>query len=183
ASEPYMRNGVIFPGGVYYYGLTSTLKRDFEIRGGQMPEPKDIDRFLTGEWKDYLVSMRKELTELKRSMPPEYPFLHTVRDKAKPENAHVAIRGNPDDLGEEAPRRFLQILCNATPQPFSKGSGRLELAEAITDSNNPLTARVMLNRIWHWHFGRGLVASLSNFALLADRPPHPQLLHYLPTPF
>src|SRR5205085_4057267 len=105
-----------------------TLKKDFEIRGGQMPAPKEIDRFLDSEWKDYLVSMRAELAELKRTLLPEYPFLHALQDKSKPENTRVAIRGNPDDLGEEAPRRFLQILSDGNPKPFSKGSGRLELA-------------------------------------------------------
>jgi hypothetical protein len=183
ASEPYMRNGLVFPGGVYYYGFTSTLKKDFETRGGQMPEPKDIDRFLQSEWKEYLVSMRAELTELKRTLPPEYPFLHALKDKSKPENTRVAIRGNPDELGEEAPRRFLQILSDGKAQPFTKGSGRLELAEAIADPSNPLTARVMVNRIWQWHFGRGIVASPGNFGLMGERPTHPELLDYLAARF
>src|SRR5215813_172119 len=183
ASEPYMRNGQIFPGGVYYYGFTSALKKDFETRGGQMPEPKDIDRFLPGEWKDRLDSMRAELAELKRTLPPEYPFLHTLRDRDKPQNTRVAIRGNPDDLGEDAPRQFLQILSNGERTPFSKGSGRLELADAIADPKNPLTARVMVNRVWHWHFGRGLVASPSNFGLLGEPPTHPELLDYLAARF
>src|SRR5262249_38371060 len=183
ASEPYMRNGVIFPGGIYYYGLTSVLKRDFEVRGGQMPEPKDVERFLSGEWHNHLTSMRAELAELKRTLPPEYPFLHALRDRPEPENARVAIRGNPEDLGEEAPRRFLQILGDGKPEPFSRGSGRLELAEAIADPHNPLTARVMVNRIWHWHFGRGLVSSPSNFGLLGERPTHPELLDYLAVHF
>jgi hypothetical protein len=183
ASEPYMRNGVIFPGGIYYYGIPSTLKRDFEVRGGQMPEPKDIDRFLEGEWKDYLVSARAELADIKRTLPAEYPFLHAIRDKSKPENVRVMIRGNPDDLGEEAPRGFLQILCKGKPAPFTRGSGRLELAEAIADPGNPLTARVMVNRIWQWHFGRGIVATPGNFGLLGERPTHPELLDYLAARF
>jgi mono/diheme cytochrome c family protein len=183
ASEPYMRNGLVFPGGIYYYGLTSTLKRDFEVRGGEMPEPKDIDGFLSGEWKEYLASTRAELAQLKRALPPQYPFLHAISDKSKPANARVAIRGNPEDLGEEAPRHFLQILCNGKPSLFTGGSGRLQLAGAIADPNNPLTARVMVNRVWHWHFGRGIVAGPGNFGLLGERPTNPELLDYLASHF
>ena len=62
---------------------------------------------------------------------------------------------------------------------FRKGSGRLELAESIASARNPLTARVMVNRIWHYHFGAGIVRSLSNFGQLGDRPSHPELLDYL----
>ena len=128
-----------------------------------MPEPKDIDRFLDGEWKDYLHSMRAELAQLKKNLPPQYPFLHAIHDSAKPANARVAIRGDAENLGEEAPRRFLSILSNGEPELFTKGSGRLEFAEAIASAENPLTARVIVNRVWDWHFGQGIVRSPSNF--------------------
>ena len=68
-------------------------------------------------------------------------------------------------------------------KPFTKGSGRLELAEAIADPNNPLTARVMVNRIWQRHFGQGIVRTPSNFGQLGDRPRHPELLDYLAASF
>ena len=88
----------------------------------------------------------------------------------------VHIRGNPTTLGEEAPRRFLAILRRTTRRRFTKGSGRLELAEAIASKDNPLTARVMVNRIWQHHFGKGLVRTPSNFGELGERPTHPELL-------
>jgi len=77
----------------------------------------------------------------------------------------------------------LRILCDGEPPPFSRGSGRLELAEAIASPKNPLTARVMVNRIWLWHFGRGIVPSPSNFGALGERPTHPELLDYLAARF
>jgi hypothetical protein len=127
--------------------------------------------------------MRAELEALKAALPPEYPYLHGLRDKEKPANLKVAIRGDAQNLGDEAPRRFLRILCDGEPPLFTQGSGRRELAEAIASPRNPLTARVMVNRIWQWHFGRGLVPSPSNFGALGERASHPELLDYLAARF
>src|SRR5260370_37217183 len=101
--------------------------------------------------------MRATLAELKKTMPHEYPFLQTIRDVKNPGNMRVLLRGSPDSPGEEAPRRFLAILSPGERTPFTKGSGGLELAEAIADPNNPLTARVMVNGISHPHVGQGTV--------------------------
>jgi hypothetical protein len=127
--------------------------------------------------------MRAELAQLKKNLPRQYPFLHAIRDSAQPANARVAIRGDAENLGEEAPRRFLSILCNGKPELFSKGSGRLQFAEAIASPDNPLTARVVVNRIWDWHFGRGIVGGPSNFGLSGERPSHPELLDFLAARF
>ena len=181
ASDPFQRNGVYFPGGVYYYGVTNAMRRDFEIRGGAVPVVKDIDRFLSGPWKTHLDRMRDERQVLKKALPPQYPFLHAVKDSDRPANARVHIRGDEKNLGDEAPRRFLSVLCDAEPTPLTKGSGRLELAEAIV--KHPLAARVMVNRVWQWHFGQGIVRSSSNFGQLGDRPTHPELLEYLSARF
>ena len=75
------------------------------------------------------------------------------------------------------------VLCDGEPHPFEKGSGRLELAEAIADARNPLTARVMVNRIWQRHFGAGIVRTPSDFGRMGDRPSNPELLDYLATRF
>jgi cytochrome c553 len=114
----------------------------------------------------------------KKNVPPPYPFVHALKDGPRPVNMRVHIRGNPQTLGDEVPRHFLSILGGAG-KPFRKGSGRLELAEAIASASNPLTARVMVNRVWQHHFGRGLVRTASNFGALGDRPTHPELLDYL----
>jgi hypothetical protein len=95
----------------------------------------------------------------------------------------VLLRGNPSTPGEETPRRFLAILCSSEPTPFAAGSGRLELARAVASPDNPLTARVIVNRIWAYHFGRGIVATPSNFGRLGERPTHPDLLDFLARQF
>ncbi|HZZ81154.1 MAG TPA: PSD1 and planctomycete cytochrome C domain-containing protein [Gemmataceae bacterium] len=97
-------------------------------------------------------------------------------------NMKVYLRGNPAKQGEVAPRRFLKILAEE-PKPFTQGSGRLELANAIASKDNPLTARVMVNRIWQYHFGKPIVASPSNFGSLGEKPSHPELLDYLAVRF
>ena len=127
---------------------------------------------------------KKELTEdqKKKKVQPKFPLVHAVKD-TKPVTLRVHIRGNPDTLGEEAPRAFLSILAGDKQQPFEKGSGRLELARAIAAPDNPLTARVMVNRIWKHHFGKGLVRTPSNFGALGEAPTHPELLDYLATRF
>jgi mono/diheme cytochrome c family protein len=133
--------------------------------------------------QDKQKALQKELDQLQKSAPPPYPVIHALTEAEKPANLKVAIRGNPENLGEEATRRFLSILSSTEPAPFSQGSGRLELARAIVDKDNPLTARVMVNRIWEHHFGRGLVATPSNFGALGEPPSHPELLDYLASRF
>jgi hypothetical protein len=108
---------------------------------------------------------------------------HIVRD-AEPRNLQVMIRGDVTNLGATVPRRFLRVLCSEEPAEFSQGtSGRAELAAAITSRDNPLTARVIVNRIWGEHFGRPLVGTPSNFGSLGDRPTHPELLDDLAVRF
>ncbi len=149
------------PSGVFYY------------------KDAAIDRFLHGAWKTHLEAMRADLAALKTALPPQYPFLHVIRDAAKPKNERVRLRGNPGSLGEEAPRRFLAVLSHGGEKPFANGSGRLELAQAIASPDNPLTARVMANRVWQGHFGAGLVRTASNFGQLGEPPSHPELLDWL----
>ncbi len=140
---------------------------------------KAIDRFLSPLVMGHVARGREQLAELDAKVPEKYPFLHVIADIEKPENSHVHIRGNKDNLGEEVPRRFLSVLCDGEPQPFTKGSGRLELARSIAAPENPLTARVWANRVWSLHFGRGIVGTPSNFGQMGERPTHPELLDYL----
>ncbi|MBI1356844.1 MAG: DUF1553 domain-containing protein [Acidobacteria bacterium] len=144
---------------------------------------KAIERFLAGPVADYVTRSRAQVAELEAAVPEKYPFLHVISDVAEPKNGHVYIRGNADNLGDEVPRRFLTVLCNGEPKPFTQGSGRLELARAIADEKNPLTARVMANRIWAQHFGRGIVGTPSNFGQMGERPSNPELLDYLAARF
>lgn len=94
----------------------------------------------------------------------------------KPRDLNVFIRGNAGNLGEVVPRRFVQVLAGDKVEPFKKGSGRLELARSIASRDNPLTARVMVNRVWQHHFGEGLVDTPSNYGKTGSLPSHPELL-------
>src|SRR5687768_6852989 len=90
----------------------------------------------------------------------------------------VFIRGSHKTLGPAVPRRFLEAIAGPTAAPV-EGSGRLELARRVTDPSNPLTARVMANRVWHHLFGRGIVPSVDDFGVMGQPPSHPELLDYL----
>jgi hypothetical protein len=98
--------------------------------------------------------------------------------EGKPHNVRIHKRGDPDSPGAEVPRRFLQLFGGQVVPP-SAGSGRLQLADWLTDARNPLTARVMVNRIWQGHFGVGLVKTANDFGTRGEQPTHPELLDYL----
>lgn len=98
-------------------------------------------------------------------------------------NLQVQIRGNPSNLGTEVPRRFLTVLSKSQPDEFKQGSGRLDLARAIVGEGMPLSGRVIVNRVWKHHFGRGLVESTSDFGTQGARPSHPELLDDLTVRF
>ena len=153
-----------------------TAEVQLSLDGGRSEE--QLDRFLGGEFRNHLNSMRAELAALKESAPS---YVQGIADSPKPRNLRLHLRGNPDNLGEEVPRRFITVLSQAEPVPFKTGSGRLELAEMI--ARHPLTARVIVNRIWQHHFGSGIVRTASNFGTLGDYPSHPELLEHLSSRF
>ncbi|MGI8964573.1 MAG: PSD1 and planctomycete cytochrome C domain-containing protein, partial [Limisphaerales bacterium] len=112
--------------------------------------------------------------------PPPVEKAYAVSE-GKPVNAKIQKKGSPENLGDETPRGFLKILGGQTLPPEEKGSGRLELAQWLTE--NPLTARVMVNRIWQHHFGKGIVATPNDFGVRGKAPSHPELLDFLATQF
>lgn len=157
---------------------------DLDSENDQLPEPGllslkewSLDRHLSGETAEYVASLKVEIEALKKALPQDYPFIHGVTDAATILNTHVNMRGSPYSLGDEVPRHFLSVLSEGDPAPFSKGSGRLELAESIVHS--PLMARVIVNRVWGWHMGTGIVNTPSNFGKPGERPTNPDLLEHL----
>lgn len=125
---------------------------------------------------------QKLLKELETHIAKGPPRAMVLVDAARPYDPRVFERGNPNRLGEPVARRFLSFGASA-PKPFTTGSGRLELAKAIVDRANPLTARVFVNRVWMHHFGRGIVATPGDFGTRGDPPTHPELLDWLADDF
>ena len=132
--------------------------------------------------RDELAALRKTAAAATKSVPPS-PMVMAVED-GKVEDVRVHHRGSHLTQGPVVPRRFLQIMAGTDQQPIpGNRSGRLEFAEWLTSSDHPLTARVFVNRLWHWHFGHGLVRSNDNFGRLGERPTHPELLDWLAVRF
>jgi mono/diheme cytochrome c family protein len=140
-----------------------------------------LERQLGADRRRYIDALRSDIEALRKAQPPKYAFVHGVADVDKPVNLRVSKRGSPYNLGDEAPRHFLSVLSDASPAPFEKGSGRLELANAIV--RQPIAMRVIVNRVWKGHFGTGLVDSPSNFGFAGERPSNPELLDYLAQTF
>jgi len=122
------------------------------------------------------------LETLLADQPPGYETAHSLRDTGNA-NMKIAIRGNLRKTGDVAPRRFLRLISSGNTEAYQNGSGRVELANAIIHSENPLTTRVFVNRIWMHHFGTGLVSTPSNFGTLGEKPTHPKLLDWLASEF
>lgn len=127
---------------------------------------------------DAAQSKQKELAD----NPPDVEKAYAVAD-GKTEDAKLHLRGDPRKPGETVPRGFLQVLGSKSLPSDESGSGRRQLAEWLTGADNPLTARVMVNRIWQHHFGRGIVRSSTDFGTRGDAPTHPELLDYLASRF
>ena len=123
---------------------------------------------------------RKKLDDLAKELPPEMPVALGVVDRGQPADMHVYIAGDPESPGPLVRRGFLQVVGPSGPAVIPKDqSGRLQLAEWLVHRNNPLTARVMVNRIWHHLFGRGVVPTVDNFGATGQKPTNLRLLDYL----
>ena len=127
--------------------------------------------------------LRDELLALSRTnLPPSLPSAYAV-EEGTPTDVPIQLAGDPGRPGPIVHRGPPRFLAGKEPFVISTGSGRLELARWLTAPDNPLFARVMVNRLWQHHFGRGLVATPSNFGLRGEAPTHPELLDWLATEF
>jgi hypothetical protein len=144
----------------------------------------EVEGKLQEEARQGLADLRSRQAEMKKEAESlQIQMAHSLTD-GKGADLKVYLSGNPENLGEDAPRSLPAIFTGGTRQPFeTQGSGRLELARSITSPDVPLTARVMVNRIWKGHFGFGIVRTTSNFGERGDRPSHPELLDYLADKF
>ncbi len=139
-------------------------------------------RFNTAQRND-LIKLRNALQDLKATDPAAPPQAMSLIDRPHFTPQPIFLRGNEAAPGPVVPAQFLSVLSGPDRKPFSHGSGRLDLAEAIASKDNPLTARVMVNRIWLEHFGAGIVDTPSDFGMRGDPPTHPELLDWLAIQF
>ncbi len=143
----------------------------------------EFDRLYDVPTGQKMRELQRHIDELDATSPGAPPRAMALVDRPDPHDVSIFIRGNSDNQGAVAPREFLEVLAGPDRKPFQKGSGRLELAEAVASRDNPLTARILVNRVWLHHFGSGLVATPSDFGLRSEPPTNPGLLDYLAARF
>ena len=153
-------------------------------RKGDAPLPRIVE---SPESKTRLADLDQQLAQLNQERARLlasgiYPVAYGVSD-GKPVDAKIQLRGEPDKLSEVVPRRFLEIFGGSPIAHAESKSGRRDLANWLAGPSNPLTPRVWVNRVWHWHFGRGLVATTSDFGARGELPTHPELLDWLASEF
>ena len=152
------------------------FKNGTNLFGNHLTRSHDVDESHPDGDKEIAHYLRTR-RELESQIDPPRRGLSMVDGTS--EEAHVLIRGNHERPGEAAHRRFLSALGGKRSEPPIVGSGRMELAQRIIDSSNPLTSRVIVNRIWHHFFGRGIVPTPDDFGTMGQPPTHPRLLDYL----
>ena len=159
--------------------LMKALKGD--KAGPLFVTPEEVEKNLASDAEKKLIAeMRAEVDRLKKASPPMYPVAHSIRGGGQ--TMPLYIRGNVLKKGAPAPKGFPVTLSVSTSKR-GEAYTRLDLAEAIASRGNPLTARVIVNRVWERHFGKGLVGTPSNFGHLGDKPTHPELLDTLAVRF
>ena len=165
------------------FAASAPIRALLEAPGGPFEPTPAERRGLDKEARNKLADLEKAVAQLDLTHPGVPMRAMVMVDKPKADNVNIFIRGNPGRPGKEAPRRFLKVLEGPDRQNFKDGSGRLELARAVARADNPLTPRVFANRVWMHHFGRGLVATPSDFGTRSDPPSHPELLDELAARF
>ena len=153
--------------------MALTLANDEALIKARRKDPKNK------ELQKDVNQIRRQMARLELTDPGSPPCATALYDSAKPHDSPVFLRGEAENKGEIVPRRFLEILSGRNRAPFRAGSGRLELASSIINPANPLTARVLVNRVWLHHFGQGIVSTPDDFGNQSDPPSHPELLDYL----
>jgi hypothetical protein len=174
-------------------GAARAYARSFppaDSRSPFWPPAGQEERELPPAARAALAKRAAELAALRKSPPPPPAYAHGAQEGGIPgtiyagfRDARVHVRGSYLRLGNVVPRRFPHVLAGEKQPPITRGSGRLDLARWLASPEHPLTARVMVNRIWQHHFGEGIVRTPSNFGKLGERPTHPELLDWLARKF
>jgi len=141
-------------------------------------QAKNENRPLKDSERAEIEELERELERLKKQQLDDFALAHTLADTGKAD-LPLAIRGNLLKPGPIAPRRFLRIIEGENAPLYTRGSGRLDLVDSILSPQNPLTSRVIVNRVFRQHFGQALVRTPSNFGRMGERPTHPELLDWL----
>jgi Protein of unknown function (DUF1553)/Protein of unknown function (DUF1549)/Planctomycete cytochrome C len=144
--------------------------------------PDETDQLL-GAARPRLRQLKAKVDEVDATHEGAPARAMVLEDNSSISRPHILLRGNPRNPGPEVPLQFLEVVAGTDRVPFRDGSGRLEMARAIASTNNPLTARVFVNRVWMYHFGKPLVHTPSDFGTRAEPPTHPGLLDYLAARF
>ena len=162
---------------------TELLVLDSNVRPVVTPDKEPAAEATTGKKKKAQGKVARRTSGLPK-YPDGTPLAMGVRDRAVAVDSRINIKGETKQLGAAVSRGFIEV-CSLTEAPKidPKESGRLQLAQWLTDPAHPLTARVMANRVWHHLFGQGIVSTPDNFGLHGERPTHPELLDYLATQF
>ncbi len=168
-------------------GATQDIRAQLDQRQAMMAEAfqsfsESAQRIIRAVAPDLVKTWAAERGQLQRQVMHRSRLALAMMDGTS-EDDHVLIRGNSSKPGDVEPRHFLTAISGNQPMPIKSGSGRLELAECINDPANPLTSRVIVNRIWHHLMGRGIVPTTDDFGALGQRPTQPDLLDHLATRF
>jgi hypothetical protein len=160
--------------------LKTLETRQTELRKLPENDPERISAL--ADLTPLIAAAKKRITDI-NLRAPIVRDAYAVTEAGSRANTRIQIRGEPKNLGAEVPRKFPDILGGMQLAPGTQGSGRLELAQWLTSASNPLTARVMVNRVWLHHFGRALVETPNDFGRQGKAPSHPELLDYLASEF
>ena len=163
----------------YYRQREQLAKTESTIEASLPALRKSHDREGIKKAQQDLKQTERAIFQLELSNKTAPMRAMVLEDEARGHDSPLFIRGEAGNKGELVPRRFLQMLSGPVRPVYTNGSGRLELAMSIASRNNPLTARVMINRIWQHHFGGGFVPTPDDFGMMSEAPSHPQLLDYL----
>jgi hypothetical protein len=161
--------------------MDSLRKNLYGSSSAILPEERDMQRALGNQFTTQQNAIRNKIVNLELTHPGAPVKAMSVVDRDKPRDAAVLVRGEPQNRGDIVPRQFFAVLSGENRKPFTDGSGRLEMAKLIASRDNPLTARVIANRVWQWHFGQAIVRTVSDFGTRSEPPTHPELLDYLAT--